>query len=108
MADRRMKLKTRAQESGSGIEVLVQIEHPMETGQRTDKETKQKIPAHFIQKVTLELNGNTMAVVDCGVGVSKDPLFIFRLKDAKAGDTVRISWSDNKGEKGSADTTVEL
>ena len=101
-----MRIKTRPQESGSGIEVLVQIEHPMETGRRIDKETKKAIPAHFIQKVTLELNGKTMAVADCGWGISRDPLFIFRLKDAKAGDTVRISWSDNMGEKGSVDTTV--
>ena len=108
MAERRMKMKTRAPESGPGVEVLVQIEHPMETGQRMDKETKQKIPAHYIQKVTLELNGKPMVVVDCGPGVSKDPLFIFRLTDAKVGDTVRISWTDNRGEKGSADTGVEI
>jgi sulfur-oxidizing protein SoxZ len=107
MAERKMKVKTRAPESGSGAEVLVQISHPMETGQRTDKETKQKIPAHFIQKVTLEHNGKPVVVVDCGPGVSEDPLFMFRIKDAKKGDKLRVSWSDNKGEKGSAETTIE-
>ncbi len=108
MAERKMKIRARLPESGPGVEVLVLINHPMETGQRIDKETKQKIPAHFIQKVTLEHNGKTVVVVDCGVGVSQDPLLGFRLKAAKSGDKLRVSWSDNEGEHGEAEAAVEL
>jgi sulfur-oxidizing protein SoxZ len=78
----------------------------METGQRTDAKTKEKIPAHFIQKFTFAVNGKDVAVVDSGVAMSKDPLVSVRIKGAKAGDKVKVSWSDNKGESGSAETTV--
>lgn len=102
---RSMKLRSRAHESG-GTEVLVLINHPMETGQRTDKKTKEKIPAHFIQKVVVEHQGKVVATSALGVGVSEDPLLSFMLTGAKSGDKVKISWTDNRGESGSAETTI--
>lgn len=101
---RSMKVRTRA--GDNGVEVMVLVSHPMETGQRTDKKTKQKIPAHFIQEVLVTHNGKTVAKSQLGVGVSEDPLLGFLLKDAKNGDKVKISWKDNKGESGETETTV--
>jgi len=101
-----MKLRTRTQEGM--VEVLVLITHPMETGLRTDKKTKNKIPAHFIQKVVLEHNGKTVLVADTGIGVSEDPLFGFRLPTAKNGDKLKVSWNDNKGESGSMSAVVDV
>lgn len=101
-----MKVRTRSQDGA--VEVLVLITHPMETGMRTDKKTNQKIPAHFIQRITLEHNGKAVATTDCGVGISEDPLLGYRLKNAKKGDKVKIGWSDNKGESGSVETVVDI
>ena len=98
------KIKTRAKSGGT--EVLVLVNHPMETGQRVDSKTKEKIPAHFIQKMTIELNGKVVAVADLGVAISKDPLIGVQIAGAKAGDKVKASWTDNKGENGSAETSV--
>ena len=98
------KIKTRAAEGVT--EILVLVNHPMETGQRVDSKTKQKIPAHWIQKLTVELNGKAVADVDMGVAISKDPLIGVKVKGAKAGDKVKVSWTDNKGEKGGADAAV--
>lgn len=98
------KIKTRPKDNAT--EILVLVNHPMETGLRVDAKTKEKIPAHFIQKVAIELNGKTVADVDMGPAVSKDPLIAVAVKGAKAGDKVKVSWSDNKGEKGGADATV--
>ncbi len=106
MAQRGIKIRTRRQEGQ--VEILVLITHPMETGQRTDKKTGQKIPAHFIQKVVLEHNGKVVATMDSGVGVSQDPLLGFRLPSAENGDKIRVSWSDNKGESGSAEVSADL
>jgi len=103
---RNMKLRTRTQEGQ--VELLVLINHPMETGQRTDKETKQKIPAHFIKNVTIDLNGKTVATADLSTAISVNPLLGFRLKDAKEGDTVKVSWDDNMGEKGEMEKAVAL
>jgi len=98
------KLKTRPKDGAT--EILVLVNHPMETGQRVDPKTKEKIPAHWIQKLTIDVNGKTVADVDMGWAISKDPLVAVAVKSAKNGDKVKVSWSDNKGEKGGAETTV--
>jgi sulfur-oxidizing protein SoxZ len=101
---RRTQIRTKAVDGTT--EVLVLNHHPMETGQRTDPKTKKKIPPHFVQKVIFSLNGNDVASADLGVAVSANPLIGVRIEGAKTGDTVRATWSDNKGENGSAETTV--
>ena len=98
------KIKTRTQRSTT--EVLVLVNHPMETGNRKDKKTKQKIPAHYIQKMTFEHNGKVVAEANLGPAVSKNPLTAIEIKGAKAGNKVKVSWSDNKGESGGAEATV--
>jgi sulfur-oxidizing protein SoxZ len=98
------KMKTRTR--GATTEVLVLVNHPMETGNRKDKKTKKKIPAHFIQKMTFEQNGKVVAEANLGPAVSKNPLTAIEIKGAKAGDKLKVSWSDNKGESGSAEATV--
>jgi sulfur-oxidizing protein SoxZ len=107
MAERKkMRIRTRAEAGAVLVQALVY--HPMETGLRTDKQTQQKIPSHFIQKLTLEHNGKVVATVNTGTAVSADPLFGFRLKAAKSGDKVKLSWADNKGESDFAEVTIEL
>ncbi len=101
---RQTRIRTKTQDGAT--EVLVLVSHPMETGQRVDPKTKEKIPAHFIQKMTFTLNGKEVAVADLGVAVSKDPLVGVKLKGAKAGDKVKVTWSDNKGESNTAEATV--
>ncbi len=98
------KIKTRAKDGAT--EILVLVNHPMETGQRVDPKTKEKVPAHFIQNLNIEVNGKPVASADLGVAISKDPLIAVAVKGAKAGDKVKASWTDNKGENGSAETTV--
>ena len=102
---RKMKVRTRTREGM--IEVLVLVNHPMETGLRKDKKTKKVIPAHFIQELKLEHNGKLAALAQLGIGISEDPLMGFRLTDAKDGDSIKVSWRDNKGESGSLETKVE-
>jgi len=102
---RETKIRTRTQEGQ--IEVLVLVNHPMETGLRKDKASGQRIPAHFIQELTVALNGKTAATASMGIGVSENPLLGFRFANAKNGDKVKVNWKDNKGETGSADAVVE-
>jgi sulfur-oxidizing protein SoxZ len=101
---RQTRIRTKTQDGAT--EILVLVNHPMETGQRVDPKTKEKVPAHFIQKMAFTLNGKEVAVADLGVAVSKDPLVGVKLKGAKAGDKVKVTWSDNKGESNSADAVV--
>jgi sulfur-oxidizing protein SoxZ len=101
-----MAMKMRTKSANGETEIMVLIDHPMETGQRVDAKTKEKIPPHFIQKLTFSLNGKEVAVADLGVGVSKDPLIKIKVKGAKPGDKVKVTWSDNKGETGEKEHVI--
>ncbi|MHB8258584.1 MAG: thiosulfate oxidation carrier complex protein SoxZ [Acidiferrobacterales bacterium] len=103
-----MKHKTmiRTRPHNGATEILVLVEHPMETGQRIDPKTKRKIPAHFIQILTISVNGRPVAEADLSVAISKDPLLGVLVKGPKSGDTVSVAWHDNKGETGAAKAVV--
>lgn len=101
-----MAMKMRTKTANGETEIMVLIDHPMETGQRVDPKTKDKIPPHFIQKLTFSLNGKEVAVADLGVAVSKDPLIKVKVKGGKPGDKVKVTWSDNKGETGEKDMVI--
>jgi sulfur-oxidizing protein SoxZ len=97
-------VKTR--QRGEITEILCLVDHPMETGQRLDLRTHTAIPAHFIQKIIFEVSGRMVAEADIGTAIARDPVFTIRVKGVKRGDSIRVKWTDNKGEKGGASTTV--
>lgn len=78
------------------------LAHPMESGQRKDADGA-LIPPHFIQTLTVAINGKVLVEGQLGPAVSKNPLFAFRLADAKPGDKVTVSWVDNQGDRRSDD-----
>lgn len=98
-------MKIRAQMKGDVAEVRVLMSHPMETGQRKDNDGK-TVPAHFIQTMSITLNGKTVVSGQLGTSVSRNPVFGFKIKGAKAGDKVAVSWADNKGDKRTDEATV--
>ena len=101
------KIKIRAKEKNGTVTVKSLLKHPMETGNRKDKKTGNKIPAHYITKVICEVNGITVMTAYLGPGVSKDPYMSFDVKGAKKGETVKLSWFDNKGESASGEVTIK-
>ncbi len=98
-------IKIRAQLKGDLTEVKVLMLHPMETGRRKN-DAGEIVPAHFIQLVTATLNGKTVLEAQWGTGISKNPYLTFRLRGAKVGDKVAVTWHDNKGESNSIESTV--
>ena len=99
-------MRIRATMAGDVADVKVLMNHPMETGLRKDAKTGQLVPAHYIQEVTATINGAAVLNAEIGGGVSKNPYLGFKVKGAKAGDKVVVSWSDNKGDKNSAEATI--
>lgn len=89
-------IKIRAKESNGAVTVKALMKHPMETGQRKDKKTGGKIPAHFIQEVIGTANGDEVITVHWGPAVSKNPYLTFVYSGSK-GDRVVLKWIDNKG-----------
>ena len=99
-------VRIRAKESGGVTTVKALMSHPMETGQRKNKKTGEKIPAHFIQEVTCEHGGKTVLTALWGPAISKNPYLSFKFKGANKGDAVKISWVDNKGGKDTAEVKI--
>ena len=100
-------IKIRAQEKGGVTTVKTLISHPMETGLRKDSKTGKKIPAHHVTEVTAEHNGKQVMSANWGGAISKNPYLSFKFKGASAGDTIKISWVDNKGEGDSAEAAIK-
>lgn len=100
-------MKIRITLQGDLATVKVLMNHIMETGLRKDKKTNEPIPAHFIQNVTAALNGTPVMEAEWNSAISQNPFLAFKIKGAKPGDKVTVSWQDNKGESNSADAFVQ-
>ena len=98
-------MKIRATVKGDIADVRVLMVHPMETGQRKDV-SGSIVPTHFIQEVTVKVNGKFMLEGQISQAVSRNPVFSFRLKGVKAGDKLEIAWLDSKGERNQAEAAI--
>jgi sulfur-oxidizing protein SoxZ len=98
-------MKIRATLKGDVAEIRILMAHAMETGQRKDA-AGATIPAHFIQSMTVTVGGKKIVDGQIGTSVSRNPVFGFKMKGAKAGDKVVVSWVDSKGDKRSDEVAV--
>jgi sulfur-oxidizing protein SoxZ len=78
----------------------------METGRRKDKSTGKPIPAHYITEMIASLGDKKLVEADLGPGVSTNPLYSFKFKGGAKGGTIKIHWTDNKGNNDSKDVTI--
>lgn len=100
-------IKIRAKSDGDVTTVKALMSHPMDTGLMKDKKTGKIIPANFIQEVICEHNGAAVLTGLWGPAISKNPYLSFKFKGGKAGDTLKISWTDNQGKSDSAETKIK-
>ena len=98
-------IKIRASVAGEETTVRLLVPHTMESGNRKDAAGK-AIAAHHITDLLVTHNGRTVLQVDMGPSVSKDPLLAFRFRGGKAGDRIRVSWSDNRGGSGAGEASI--
>ncbi len=102
----RSMIRIKARKTTEYIEVKILITHPMETGFRRTLEGK-VVPEHFIKEVACYHNDNLVLRSHWGVAVSKDPYLSFRINDGAVGDTIRVSWQDNRGAEESLEAQVQ-
>jgi sulfur-oxidizing protein SoxZ len=106
MADKTQRnMRMSAKLKDEVTEVKMVINHPMETGRKKD-DFGQLIPVHFIQLITITLNGKPVFEAQWGTGIAKNPYLTFRVKGAKVGDKLQANWVDNLGETGTGETEV--
>jgi sulfur-oxidizing protein SoxZ len=98
-------MRIRARMAGDIADVRVLMAHEMESGQRKGSDGK-LVPAWFINEITAQHNGKTVMTAQWGPAVSKNPYMQFKVKGAKSGDKVSVSWKDNKGESRTDEATI--
>jgi sulfur-oxidizing protein SoxZ len=98
-------MKIRAVVRDGVADVRVLMAHEMETGLRRDA-AGNLVPAWHITEVIATLNGKTVLKCYWGTAVAKNPYLQFKVKGAKAGDRITVSWVDNRGDKRTDETTA--
>lgn len=91
-------MRIRATLQGDVADVRIIMMHPMETGNRKNAKGE-AIPLHFIRNVMVSHNGRTVLEAQWSQAVSRNPRLFLRVKGAKAGERVSVTWVDNKGNK---------
>ena len=82
---------------GEVFEIKSLISHKMESGQRKDKKTGEKIPRRIINKFSCDYNGTTVFSADWHPAVSANPYMAFFVKAADSG-TLEFKWIDDNGD----------
>ena len=98
-------MKIRATLQGDVADVRILMMHPMETGQRKTAQGE-LVPAHFIKNVVVTHNGKTVLDAEWTQAVSRNPFLGLRVKGAKIGDKISVTWTDSKGDKRTDEATV--
>ncbi|MEM9026784.1 MAG: thiosulfate oxidation carrier complex protein SoxZ [Pseudomonadota bacterium] len=108
MAKIRPRVKVpRSASKGDVIEIKTLINHKMETGQRKDRKTGEKIPRKIINKFSAAFNGKTFFETDIDPAVSANPYIQFHAKVMEAG-TFKFSWVDDDGTVYTTEKKIKL
>lgn len=102
--DKPIKVKARVKKGVTTIRAL--MSHPMKV-EKKDKKTGKVKPAHFIETVTCEHNGKAVLTAEWGAAISANPYLSFKFKGANKGDTIKVSWVDNKDKKASVEAKIK-
>ena len=99
-------IKVRANNKNGLTTVKALMSHPMKV-EKKDKKTGKVKPAHYIQTVNCEHNGKAVLTAEWGAAISANPYLSFKFKGAKKGDSLKISWVDNKGKNATVDAKIK-
>jgi sulfur-oxidizing protein SoxZ len=80
---------------GDVIEIKTLITHPMETGQRKDREGK-TVPRNVINSLVASFNGTQVFKATLQPGISANPYVAFTMKVPGPGD-LELTWVDDAG-----------
>lgn len=99
------EIRIRSRRRHGGVDVMVLMLHPMESGLRRDAAGRQ-LPAHFITEATVRVNDRVVLEAELGIATARDPLLQFRLEDIPTGARLRVQWRDNRGSQQAAEAEL--
>lgn len=82
---------------GEPFEIKTLISHKMESGQRKDSKTGEKIPRMILNKFSASYNGTQVFSADWHPAISANPYMAFYMIANESG-TLELIWTDDAGE----------
>lgn len=103
-------LRFRISNDKSGIQVFKSIvKHPMENGFRRDKASGQLVPADYIKKFTVSIDGVECIELQLSENVSKNPFFGFDfVTQVIEGQLINVTWVDNRSHIVAYDSIISF
>ena len=92
---------------GEPFEVKVLASHPMESGQRKDDKTGQKIPRKILNAFVCKLDGAEIVSVKMFPAVSANPYLSFYATASKSGE-MEFIWTDDDGTTLTTTAAIEI
>ena len=99
-------IKLRGKIKDGVAEIKSLMPHPMETGTRRE-ESGDVVPAHYIEEVVCQHNGENFLRAVWGPSISKNPYFAFSVRNVSPGHIISVRWTDNLGESGSGELVLK-
>jgi sulfur-oxidizing protein SoxZ len=93
-------MKVKGKLKGDTVSVKAMAKHEMATYNQAEKRTGDRENANFITHISATCNGETVFESSTSQFLSKNPIFKFKFKGAKAGDKIEMAWTDRKGKTG--------
>jgi sulfur-oxidizing protein SoxZ len=90
-------IRIRAAVKDGITEVRMLVAHPMESGHRRDSSGK-AIPPHHVTELTARHKDKVVLSARMSGGISTNPYLSFRFQGGATGDTLTVTWVDNKGQ----------
>lgn len=90
-------MKIKAKIKGDVVDVKVMAQHEMMTYDVAEKKTGDRNNANFITHISGTVNNKVVFDMSTSQFLSKNPIFKFKFKGAKAGDELVMTWVDLKG-----------
>jgi len=97
-------MKIKAKVKGDVIAAKVMVKHDMLT---YDQAKKKGVDANFITHISAKVNDKVVYDLSSSQFLSKNPLFKFKFKGAKAGDKLEVTWVDLKGNTKTASKKIK-
>ncbi|MFZ4499660.1 MAG: thiosulfate oxidation carrier complex protein SoxZ [Burkholderiales bacterium] len=91
-------MRIRALEKDGVVDLRVQIRHDMESGSRRN-ESGEVVPAWYITRFAVEVDGREVFSAQLGPGVSRNPLLHIRLREGRKGQALTARWEDSRGDR---------
>jgi sulfur-oxidizing protein SoxZ len=92
--------------AGEVVTIKTLISHPMESGQRKDKDGN-VIPRHIVNHFSASFNGQEVIAVAMEPAVSANPYFEFSMKVPETG-TLAFEWVDDDGTVYKEEKTITV